>query len=216
MTNVNYDYIENYIRSLIIEKDKNLKSIRKYAEEKHIPIVEEETEALIKYLIALQKPKKILELGTAIGYSAISFAMASKAIEKIVTVEINEDMYKLAKKNIKAAKLESLIDIYLEDAYIFLNKTRDNFDLIFIDAAKGQYENYFYEAKDHLNKDGIIICDNVLFKGMIANDDLVKKRKNTIVRRLREFLEKIEKDDKFISSIVPIGDGVLLVRRVNE
>ncbi len=129
MTNVNYDYIENYIRSLIIEKDKNLKSLRKYAEEKHIPIVEEETEALIKFLIALQRPKKILELGTAIGYSAISFAMASKAIEKIVTVEINEDMYKLAKKNIKAAKLESLIDIYLEDAYIFLNKTRDNFDL---------------------------------------------------------------------------------------
>lgn len=215
MTNVNYDYIENYIRSLIVDKDEKLKKLREYAKDNHVPIVEEETESLIKFLISTKKPKSVLELGTAIGYSAISFTKSSPFIEKYISVEIKEEMYKIAMENIKDFSLEDKIKVFLEDAYVFLNKTRDSFDLIFIDAAKGQYENYFAEAINHLNKDGLIICDNVLFKGMIANDDLVIRRKITIVRRLREFLEKIEKNDEFISSIVPIGDGLLLVRRAN-
>lgn len=215
MTNVNYDYIENYIRSLIVDKDEKLKKLREYAKDNHVPIVEEETESLIKFLISTKKPKSVLELGTAIGYSAISFTKSSPFIEKYISVEIKEEMYKIAMENIKDFSLEDKIKVFLEDAYVFLNKTRDSFDLIFIDAAKGQYENYFSEAINHLNKDGLIICDNVLFKGMIANDDLVIRRKITIVRRLREFLEKIEKNDEFISSIVPIGDGLLLVRRAN-
>ena len=215
MTNVNYDYIENYIRSLIVDKDEKLKKLREYAKDNHVPIVEEETESLIKFLISTKKPKSVLELGTAIGYSAISFTKSSPFIEKYISVEIKEEMYKIALENIKDFSLEDKIKVFLEDAYVFLNKTRDSFDLIFIDAAKGQYENYFAAALNDLNKDDLKICDNVLFKGMIANDDLVIRRKITIVRRLREFLEKIEKNDEFISSIVPIGDGLLLVRRAN-
>lgn len=215
MVNVNYDFIEDYIRSLIVKKDEDLEVLRKYAEENHVPIIEEESEEFLKFLLKLIEPKKVLELGSAIGYSAISFVKNQNSIENLVTVEISEKMYKLAKKNIEDFGFQDKINIYLEDAYIFLQKTLDKFDLIFIDAAKGQYENYFSLAIEKLNPRGVIICDNVLFKGMIANDDLVKKRKITIVRRLRSFLEKIESDKRFTSSIVPIGDGILLVRRDN-
>ena len=86
MTNVNYDYIENYIRSLIVDKDEKLKKLREYAKDNHVPIVEEETESLIKFLISTKKPKSVLELGTAIGYSAISFTKSSPFIEKYISV----------------------------------------------------------------------------------------------------------------------------------
>ncbi len=212
MTNINYEFIEDYIRNLIPEKDEFLKNLRQYAYLNHIPIVEEETEEFLKCLISIKKPKKILELGCAIGYSSIIFAR-EKFVDSVKTVEIKEEMRDIAVENIKKASLDEKIEVYLDDAYNFLCNSKDSFDMIFIDAAKGQYEKYFNEALRLLDKDGLIICDNVLFKGMIANDELVKRRKITIVKRLRKFLKDIKEDKNFISSIVPIGDGVLLVRR---
>lgn len=212
MSNINFLFIEEYIRELIPEKPEFLKKLREYASENHIPIVEEETEEFLKFLLDIKRPKTILELGCAIGYSSIVFAK-NEYVEYVKTVEIREEMKEIAEKNIKEAKLDKKIKVFLDDAYEFLCSSKDSFDMIFIDAAKGQYEKYFNEAIKLLNKDGIIICDNVLFKGMVANDELIKRRKITIVKRLRKFLSNIKKDEKFISSIVPIGDGVLLVRR---
>lgn len=213
--NISYDYIENYIRELIPKKSGNILEMRKYAKENHVPIIEEESEEFYKFLLNIKKPKKILELGTAIGYSSIVFAKNTDSIEYIKTIEIREDMVEIAKNNIKIENLESVIEVIHNDAQIALeNLDKDEFyDVIFIDAAKGQYEKYFNLALEHLNDDGIILCDNVLFKGMIANQDLVIRRKITIVKRLRKFLKDIENNDKFISSIIPIGDGVLLIKR---
>lgn len=215
MSKVSYEYIEDYLRSLYKTKSDLLSELREYAEENHVPIIEEECEEFYNFLINTTKPKKILELGTAIGYSAISFSM-NESVERLVTVEINEDMVKIAKENIKKSGLEDKIEIVHSDAYEYLVESNDTFDFIFIDAAKGQYEKYFEEAIKLLNRDGIIVCDNVLFRGMIANQELVKRRKITIVKRLRKFLKDIKDDDRFYSSIVPIGDGALLIRRKFE
>ena len=215
MSKVSYEYIEDYLRSLYKTKSDLLSELREYAEENHVPIIEEECEEFYNFLINTTKPKKILELGTAIGYSAISFSM-NESVERLVTVEINEDMVKIANENIKRSGLEDKIEIVHSDAYEYLVESNDTFDFIFIDAAKGQYEKYFEEAIKLLNRDGIIVCDNVLFRGMIANQGLVKRRKITIVKRLRKFLKDIKDDDRFYSSIVPIGDGALLIRRKFE
>ncbi len=215
MSKVSYKYIEDYLRSLYKTKSDLLSELREYAEENHVPIIEEECEEFYNFLINTTKPKKILELGTAIGYSAISFSM-NESVERLVTVEINEDMVKIAKKNIKESGLEDKTEIVHSDAYEYLVESSDTFDFIFIDAAKGQYEKYFDEAIKLLNRDGIIVCDNVLFRGMIANQELIKRRKITIVKRLRKFLKDIKDDDRFYSSIVPIGDGALLIRRKFE
>lgn len=214
MSNVTYEFTEDYIRSLIKEKDELLIEMRAYAEKNHVPIIEKECEDFYKFLLNILKPEKILELGTAIGYSAIVFAKTSGAFIK--SVEISEDMIKLAEENIKNANLENNIKVINKDALEFLLETKDSYDLIFIDAAKGQYEKYFDEAVKHLNRGGTIICDNVLFRGMIANQNLVKRRKITIVKRLRKFLNRIKDDGSYSSTIVTIGDGVLLVRRISE
>lgn len=216
MTNINYDYIENYLRDIIEIEDEKLLEMEKYAEINHVPIIERETEEFIKFLISITKPKKILELGTAIGYSSIAFAKFSKNIKRIDSVEIRSDMVEIANKNIEESHLSDIIYVYESDAYEFLEDLEDKYDMIFIDAAKGQYEKYFNSALKNLNDKGIIICDNVLFKGMVAEDDLIIRRKKTIVKRLRTFLSDVSKDDRFISSIIPIGDGVLLVRRKDE
>ena len=216
MPNINYDYIENYLRNLKEIDDEKLREMNDFAEENHVPIIERESEEFINFLISMQKPKKVLELGTAIGYSSISFAKRNKCIEKIDSVELKHEMAEIARKNISDVGLENIISVHESDAYDFLEDLEKSYDLIFIDAAKGQYEKYFDSALKNLNEKGLIICDNVLFKGMIAEDSLVKRRKITIVKRLRKFLKDISEDERFISSVVPIGDGVLLVRRKDE
>lgn len=216
MPNINYDYIENYLRNLKEIDDEKLREMNDFAEENHVPIIERESEEFINFLISMQKPKKVLELGTAIGYSSISFAKRNKCIEKIDSVELKGEMAEIARKNISDVGLENIISVHESDAYDFLEDLEESYDLIFIDAAKGQYEKYFDSALKNLNEKGLIICDNVLFKGMIAEDSLVKRRKITIVKRLRKFLKDISEDERFISSVVPIGDGVLLVRRKDE
>lgn len=125
-------------------------------------------------------------------------------------------MVKISRKNISSEGLDEIISVHESDAYDFLENLEEKYDLIFIDAAKGQYKKYFDSALKNLNRDGIIICDNVLFKGMVAEDKLIVRRKKTIVKRLRNFLSDISEDDNFISSVVPIGDGILLVRRKDE
>lgn len=216
MSNINYDYIENYLRNLKAIENEKLKEMSDYADENHVPIIERESEEFINFLISMQKPKKILELGTAIGYSSISFAKRNKCIEKIDSVELKSEMAEIARKNISDVGLENIISVHESDAYDFLEDLEESYDLIFIDAAKGQYEKYFEAALKNLKEKGLIICDNVLFKGMIAEDSLVKRRKITIVKRLRKFLRDISEDERFISSVVPIGDGILLVRRKDE
>lgn len=205
---------QKYIETLTTE-DEFLKDLRKFAETYHIPIADLEVERFLEFLIKSKKPKKILELGTAVGYSTIHFARHD-FVERVLTVEVREDMASIALSNFKKLGLESKIELRLNDAFEELKTMDEEFDFIFIDAAKGQYKYYFDEAIKHLAKGGIIVCDNVLFKGMVADDSKVVKRKITIVRRLREFLDYVFNDERFFASLLSVGDGVLLVRRRDE
>lgn len=205
---------KKFIESLTTE-DEFLKDLRKFAKIYHIPIADLEVERFLQFLIKSLRPKKILELGTAVGYSTIHFAR-NNFVERVLTVEVREDMASIALSNFKKLGLESKIELRLNDAFEELKNLDEEFDLVFIDAAKGQYKYYFDEAVKHLAKGGIIVCDNVLFKGMVADDSKVVRRKITIVRRLREFLNYVFNDERFFASLLDIGDGVLLVRRNDE
>lgn len=210
--NINENFIEDYIRSITPSNGEYFEKMEEYALENHIPIVEPEVAQLLKVLLKINRPKKILELGTAMGYSANIMAETLKDVE-LVTIERRKDMIDLAKVHIKHFDNEDRIRIIEGDAEEVLLTLDEKFDFIFLDAAKGQYKYFFDKCIELLNPGGIIVSDNVLFKGMVASDQLVIRRKKTIVKRLREFLLYINNIAGYTSSVIPIGDGVAITYR---
>lgn len=207
--NITEKYIEKYIKETIPDSSNILQMLEQYAKEYHIPIIQPEVAQFIRVILNIKKPKNILEIGTAIGYSAIVMAETIDDV-KIITIERREDMIDIAKGNIRKAGYENRIEIMGGDAEDVLPCIDGEFDMIFLDAAKGQYMDFLNLCLDKLNNDGVIISDNVLYKGMVANDDLVVRRKKTIVKRMRQYLDYICKDKKFTSCVLPLGDGVAL------
>ena len=210
MNHINQDYIEKYIQSILPKNEEYLNKLEEYAKDFHIPIVDREVAQLLKVLLKITKPKNILEIGTAIGYSALIMASSTDRNCKITTIERRLDMVELAKKNINNTKYRDKIKILYGEAEEILPKLDKGFDFIFLDAAKGHYLDFFNNCMDILQKKGIIVSDNVLFKGMVACDKLVIRRKKTIVKRLREFLDYITHLEGYDTCIIPIGDGVAL------
>ena len=209
MSNITNEYISEYIRAIIPNKDSIFKEIEKYADEYKVPIIEPEVAQLISVLIKILKPKRILEVGAAIGYSALIMANSYEYSE-ILTIERNENMIDKAKNNIENSKFSNRIKILNGDANEILPELDEEFDLVFLDAAKGQYVEFFKHASRMLRNGGVIVSDNVLFKGMVASDDLVIRRKKTIVKRLRTYLEYINNIEGYTTTILPISDGVAI------
>lgn len=211
MPNINYDYIESYLKGLYIEKDPFLANIEEYGLRENIPIIEKESLELLRLIISIFKPNRILEIGTAIGYSAIAMAKLDSKIN-ITSFEINEKNYNIAIDNIKKAKLLDRIEVRFGDASELLTKLREDelFDFVFIDAAKSHYLEYFNDIYKNLSNRSIIFSDNVLFKGMIADDSLVPRRDRTIVRNMREYLSFLTSQNNIKTSVIPIGDGVAI------
>lgn len=205
-----YDYINDYIRNTIKENDSILKELEMFAKENHVPIIQPEVAKLLLVTGKLLKPKRILEVGTAIGYSAIILSKVLDEGGKIDTVDRYELMIDRARVNIKRAGLEDTVNIIVGDAVDVLKCLDKKYDMIFLDAAKGQYPEFLPECMRMLNKGGLLFSDNVLYKGMVANDDLVVRRKKTIVKRLRDFLSTICESEELDTSILPVGDGVAL------
>ncbi len=193
--------------------EKMLENIKKEAIDTFVPILRDETMKVIEQKLDEIKPKKILELGTAVGYSAIKFAKHLENDASIDTIERNEKRYIKAKENVQKMGLDSTINIIFGDAtYVMKNMTRDNYyDVIFIDAAKGQYLNFLDEAKRLVKSGGYIIADNVLFHGLV-NSDYNGHRNRTAVTRLRKFLEIIENDLCFESKVYDIDDGFAIIK----
>ncbi|MDU3687857.1 MAG: O-methyltransferase [Anaerococcus hydrogenalis] len=209
--NINYEHIANYLNNIYIDED--FVDLKNYGNENKIPIMKLETKEFLKTLLTIQKPKSILEIGTAIGYSSLLFSKYTDA--SILTIEKNKDMYEIAKSNFK--KYNKDINIINMDAKKALNNINQGFDFVFIDANKSQYEYYFNKALSLLNKNGIIVCDNILFRGQITNDNIINKRDITIVKNLRKFLSHITNLDDYVTSIIPIGDGISIsTRRIDE
>ncbi len=205
-----YDYINEYIRNTIQKSEGILKELEEFAKENHVPIVHPEVAKLLQVLGMIKKPTRILELGTAIGYSSILLSEILEPGGKIDTIERYELMVERAKNNIKKAKLEDVINIITGDALEVLKCLNKQYDIVFLDAAKGQYPEFLPECLRLLSPSGLLISDNILYKGMIATDDLVVRRKKTIVKRLRNYLDILCSSVDLETSIIPIGDGVAL------
>ena len=183
--------------------------IKEKAIENHVPILQDKSLEFISFVLKLKNPKEILEIGTAVGYSAISFVQAVDGKVNVKTIERNERRYNEAINNIKEAGLQGEIDVVLADATEYLpNLHEDNkYDVVFIDAAKGQYLK-FLENGIRLAKDGgIIIADNVLFKGRVMSNYNEHKHR-TAVNRLRDYISIINSDKRLNSIVLEIGDGI--------
>lgn len=203
MSHINNEYVSSFINFL--SEDMDYLELREYAEANNVPIMKTETKEFLKTLVSISKPKSILEIGTAIGYSSLVFSKYSDA--DITTIELSSEMANIAKDNFK--KYDKNINLINDDAEKALTTLNQGFDFVFIDANKSNYKFYFdYVDKYLLNKGGIIVADNILFRGEVCNDDLIEKRKITIVKRLRNFLAYITKREDYKTSIVPIGDGL--------
>ena len=203
MNHINNKYVSSFIDFL--SEDMDFLELRKYAKANNVPIMQTETKEFLKTLVAITKPESILEIGTAIGYSSLVFDKYTNA--NITTIELSKDMAEIAKSNFK--KYDAMINLINDDAKKALTNINQGFDFVFIDANKSNYKFYFdYVDKNLLNPGGIIVADNILFRGQVCNDDLVDKRKITIVKRLRNFLAYITKRKDYKTSIVSVGDGL--------
>lgn len=210
MSNIVNDLVEDYIRKTLKMNNGLLEEMEIYAEDNSVPIIHKEVSELLKVILKIHKPKRILEIGCAIGYSSIFFADVLNNDVEIITTERNPIMLEKAYENIKKAGLSDKIKILVGDAEETLNDIDGDFDMVFIDAAKGQYKLFFDIVFDKVKNGGIVISDNILYKGMIASDDFVVKRKKTIVKRMRDYLDYICHQEFLDTSIIPIGDGVAI------
>ena len=188
-----------------------LDKIKEKALNEHIPIIMDDTLDVIGKYLEKEKPKRILEIGTAVGYSAICF---SKYLDKdgiIDTIERDEERIKEAKINIKEMNLENVINIYEGDAIEILPTLDEKYDVVFIDAAKGKYPFFLKEALRMINKNGIIFADNILYKGYVMSD-YNKHKQRTAVRNLREYIKEITENPNLETEILEVGDGLAISR----
>lgn len=216
MSKIAHDYVEDYIRGLINNKNQKIKDLQDYAIENDVPIIHPEVAQFIRVMIKTKGIKKILEVGTAIGYSSIVMADAAGEGCQIISVERDDDMYAKAIENIKNFGYENNIKVIKGDALEVLENIEGEFDMIFLDAAKGHYDHFLPKCIRTLKINGLIISDNVLFRGMVATNELLIRRKITIVKRMRKYLEHISNMEELETSILPMGDGVAVSCKIKE
>ena len=208
--NITNTKVTQYIRDLYRPWEKEeIKRIREYGVENNIPIIQEEVVEFLKTLLKIYQPKRILEIGTAIGYSSIIMAESLSKDVEIISLEISKDMVEIAEKNIRKLNYKN-IKIIQGDALETIEGLNGQFDFVFIDAAKGQYLNFFDKIFPLLSEKAVILSDNILYKGMIADDSLVVRRQKTIVRRIRKYLIMLTSTKGLTTSVLPLGDGVAL------
>lgn len=198
-----------YLRHTLPEKESWETELEQEAADRSVPIMEPESMAFIKQLVRLKKPVSILEIGTAIGYSALEMHDAYPTAD-IVTIERDEHLFREAKLNIRAQQKEDMIHIIHGDALEVLMELDDGhtFDVVFIDAAKGQYKRFFELIQPLLNKEAMIISDNVLFKGYVAGTEDTEPRYRKLADKIRKYNTWLTGLATYHTSIIPIGDGV--------
>ena len=204
--------IVSYINSLEKENSPVLEEIEKEARKDGVPIIRKEMESFLRVMLSIKKPMRILELGTAVGYSAILMSEYIDEKRQIITIENYDKRIPLAKENIKKAGRENVIKLLEGDAMEIMPTLESNrFDFVFMDAAKAQYIHFLPEVLRLMKKDGVLITDNVLQEGdLIQSKYVVRRRDRTIHKRMREYLEVVKNHPQLETSIVPIGDGITM------
>lgn len=187
-----------------------------FAKENKVPIINENGRKVFIEIIKKYKPQRVLEIGTAIGYSALLTTYYGAENAKIISLELDEERAKQAQDFINQSAYREQIKIILGDAAKNIEKLDKNykFDMVFIDAAKGQYPDYLQKVLPLLADDGIILADNVLFRGYVMSEEKPPRRYKTIVKRLREYIAMVSDTDKFTTEIFENGDGLALTKRL--
>ena len=194
--------------------EEKLKIIKEKALENHIPIIMDDTLEVIDTYLKKMKPKRILEIGTAVGYSAICFSKYLAEDGIIDTIERDEERIADAKRNLKEMDLNNKINIYEGDAVEILPNLNNKYDMVFIDAAKGKYTFFLEQSLRMLNKKGIIFADNILYKGYVLSD-YNKHKQRTAVRNLREYIKQTTENTDLKTQILEVGDGLAITQFCN-
>ena len=208
--------ITEYLHSLETSRGELLDTIEKKAIEDGVPIIRSETAALLRSLTAALRPENILEIGTAVGYSALQMCQVMPANCHITTIEKYEKRIPEAKENFRKAGEESRITFLEGDADMWLKELKGKqFDLVFMDAAKGQYLNWLPLLLDLMPVGAVLISDNVLQDGdVVPSRFAVQRRNRTIHSRMREYLYELKHMEEFETAVIPIGDGVTISTRI--
>lgn len=200
-----------YIRSLEVPESPVIEAIEQEALRDRVPIIRKEMQSFLKVLLMIKKPMRILEVGAAVGFSSILMSEYMPEGGHITTIENYDKRIPIARANFKRAGKEEQIDLIEGDALEVMHDLEGPYDLIFMDAAKGQYIHYLPEVLRLLKADGVLVSDNVLQEGdIIESRFAVERRNRTIHSRMREYLYELKHNDQLQTSIIPLGDGVAL------
>jgi predicted O-methyltransferase YrrM len=206
-----------YINSLDTGNTPVLDAIEKEALDSYVPIIRKEMQSFLKLLLALKQPKRILEVGAAVGFSSILMAEYGPADCEIITIENYDKRIQLAKANFKRAGKEKQITLLEGDAQDILPMLDGTFDLIFMDAAKGQYIHFMPEILRLLAVGGVLVSDNVLQDGdIIESHYIVERRNRTIYKRMREYLYELTHNEELVTAVLPVGDGITVSCRKSQ
>lgn len=207
--------LATFINSLDVGNAPYLNELERYAKKTNVPIIRTEMQSLLKFLLTMKEPKEILEVGTAIGFSALLMSEYGPKDCHITTIEKYEKRIPLAKENFKKAGKENSITLLEGDAVDILQTLDGTYDFIFMDAAKGQYINFLPDILKLLKVGGLLISDNVLQDGdIIESRFAVTRRNRTIHARMREYLYELKHHEDLETVVLPVGDGVTIsVRR---
>ncbi len=204
-----------YINSLDRGNTPVLDEIEKEALRDFVPIIRKEMQSFLKLLLAMQKPMRILEVGTAVGFSAVLMAEYKPKDCQIVTIENYEKRIPIAKANFERAGKQEQITLLEGDATEILPQLEGQFDMIFMDAAKGQYINFMPQVLRLLRTGGVLVSDNVLQDGdIIESHYIVERRNRTIYKRMREYLYELTHSDELVTAVMPIGDGITVSTKI--
>ena len=201
--------LTTYINSLDTGNTEFLEQLERYAHETYVPVIRREMQSFLKVLLAIKKPMKILEVGTAIGFSTLLMCEYGPAGCQITTIENYQKRIPIARENFKKSGYENQITLLEGDAKDILKELEESFDLIFMDAAKGQYIHFLPDVLRLLRTDGVLVSDNVLQDGDILESRyLVERRNRTIHKRMREYLYTLKHHPQLVTAVLPVGDGI--------
>lgn len=206
-----------YINSLDMGNTPLLNEIEKEAKRDFVPIIRREMQSFLKVLLSLKEPKRILEVGTAVGFSTLLFCEYGPEGVHVDTIEKYEKRIPIARENFRRAGREADITLYEGDAAEILKGLSGPYDFIFMDAAKGQYIHFLPQVQRLLVPGGVLVSDNVLQDGdLIESHYAVERRNRTIHKRMREYLYELKHSSAFLTSILPLGDGVTVSVRKED
>jgi caffeoyl-CoA O-methyltransferase len=208
--------IKQYIAGLLPERNALLLQLEMAAKEEKIPILQAESVQFLRLLLKIINPLSILEIGTAIGYSTLHMAEAA-ANARIITLEIDPERARRARLHFSQAKVADRVEVIEGDALETIPRLKQSFDFVFLDAAKGKYADFFDLVFPLLAPGGVLLADNVLFRGMVAlDDDEIDKKYKNMVRKLKKFNRLLVTHPQLDTSFVPVGDGLAISRKRGE